>query len=327
VSSSAACWVARKADDRRKIRNTQEATEALTQGLEAPYPVLILAEDHSAIPKEIHRVLPKPLRLAPLSRDILMAILAAHNSATGKIDPKVYDLLPPDRDLARLPDASLMFGLRAGTPRAIAARLSELVVGPTPGNTLSLDHIEGYGEAEAVARRMASDLQAWAKGKVDWGDVQRSVLLWGPPGTGKSHLATAMAGSAGATLVRGSFAEWQAKGHLGDMLRAMRSCFAAAAASTPAIIVIDEVDAVGDRGDPMKPFALIYQQPGQEDPIDIHIKNAHAFSSLRRTETARHGARAEYIYAEGGRPEGGRPFRCAYFRSCGTCHPHRERPF
>ncbi|MDN5873977.1 MAG: ATP-binding protein, partial [Sinobacteraceae bacterium] len=51
-------------------------------------------------------------------------------------------------------------------------------------------------------------------------------------------------------LVRGSFATWQAQGHLGHMLRAMRASFAEAAAARPAILVIDEIDAVGDRADP-----------------------------------------------------------------------------
>ena len=188
--------------------------------------------------------------MQPLSRDILMALIAAHSSATGKIDPASYDRCRPDRDLGppagRLADVCLA----RRHAKAIAARLSDLVVEPVPRPALSLDDIEGYGEAEAVARRMVSDLQAWSAGDVAWHDVQRSVLFYGPPGTGKSHLATAMAGSAGATLVRGSFAEWQAQGHLGDMLRAMRKCFAEAAASAPAILVIDEIDAVGDRGDP-----------------------------------------------------------------------------
>ncbi|WP_281969129.1 AAA family ATPase [Roseovarius nanhaiticus] len=237
-------------DDRKKVRSTQKATEALIRGLEAPCPVLIVTEDCAAIPDDIRCALPDPLRLAPLSRDVVMAIIAAHSSATGKIDPRVFDALPDDVELGRLSEASLMLALRASTPKAIAARLSELAVTPATHHPLSLDDIEGYGEAEAIARRMVSDLQAWSAGSVDWRDVQRSVLFYGPPGTGKSHLATAMAGSAGATLVRGSFAEWQAKGHLGDMLRAMRACFAEAAASAPAIIVIDEIDAVGDRGDP-----------------------------------------------------------------------------
>jgi hypothetical protein len=50
--------------------------------------------------------------------------------------------------------------------------------------------------------------------------------------------------------------------------------------------------------------AVIYSQPGREDPIPTRINNAPAFNSLRRTETARHDAKAEDIYAKGGRPAG-----------------------
>jgi cell division protease FtsH len=254
------CVVEINSEDWKKARVTQETTQVLIRGFEAPHPLLILTEDHTAVPGDIRRALPEPLRLAPLSRDIVMALIAASCSATGKIDPCIYEALPPDRDLAGLPEASLMFALRAGAPKAIAARLTELVVKPAPGHVLSLDDIEGYGEAEAVARRMVADLDGWATGNVAWSDVQRSVLFYGPPGTGKSHLARAMAGSAGATLVRGSFAEWQAKGHLGDMLRAMRACFAEAASATPAIIVIDEIDAIGDRADPERHNSNYRQQ-------------------------------------------------------------------
>ncbi|GLS79570.1 ATP-binding protein [Paracoccus marinus] len=80
--------------------------------------------------------------------------------------------------------------------------------------------------------------------------MQRSVLFFGEPGTGKSFLARAMAGSAGAKLVHGGFVQWQAAGHLGQMLGAMRRTFAEARAAAPAVLVIDEIDAVGSRSAP-----------------------------------------------------------------------------
>jgi SpoVK/Ycf46/Vps4 family AAA+-type ATPase len=105
---------------------------------------------------------------------------------------------------------------------------------------------------------MVADLQGWFEGRVSWRDVQRSVLFHGVPGTGKSHLARAMANSAGVALVRGSFAKWQAQGHLGHMLKAMRNSFVQAAQQRPAILVIDEIDAVGDRAD-VEPHNARYQ--------------------------------------------------------------------
>ncbi|MFX0543628.1 AAA family ATPase [Roseovarius sp. S4756] len=64
------------------------------------------------------------------------------------------------------------------------------------------------------------------------------------------RLARALAVTAGAQLVRGNFASWQSAGHLGDMLAAMRDSFADAAASRPAVLVIDEIDSVGSRSEP-----------------------------------------------------------------------------
>ena len=74
----------------------------------------------------------------------------------------------------------------------------------------TLADIEGFGAAEEVARQMVSDLVDWRDGHLAWSEVQRSVLFHGAPGTGKSFLASAMGNSAGVTMVRGSFAEWQA---------------------------------------------------------------------------------------------------------------------
>ncbi len=73
------------------------------------------------------------------------------------------------------------------------------------------------------------------------------MLLYGPPGTGKTWLARAMGNSAGVAFIQTSLAEWQAAGHLGNMLAEMRARFAEARAAAPAILFIDEIDAAGSR--------------------------------------------------------------------------------
>jgi cell division protease FtsH len=94
---------------------------------------------------------------------------------------------------------------------------------------------------------VVEDLGVWRRGEIGWSDFSHSLLLYGPPGTGKTMLARAMGNSAGIAFVTGSFAEWQAAGHLGDMLREMRRTFARARREAPAILFIDEIDAMGSR--------------------------------------------------------------------------------
>lgn len=84
-------------------------------------------------------------------------------------------------------------------------------------------------------------------GRIPWSAVDRGALLFGPPDTGKTTFATALAGSARVPLVSGSLGEWQSAGHLGDLLKAMRATFAAARSAIPAILFIDELDSFGSR--------------------------------------------------------------------------------
>ena len=110
-----------------------------------------------------------------MSRDIVMALISASCSATGKVDPDLFHALAEDHILARLPDASLALTLRAATPQGVVARLLEFSGQPSESGP-TLDDIEGHGEAETAARRMVADLQGWSEGRIAWSDVQRSVL-------------------------------------------------------------------------------------------------------------------------------------------------------
>ncbi len=91
-------------------------------------------------------------------------------------------------------------------------------------------------------------------GKVAGGELDASALpyacLEGPPGCGKTTLASSLAHSAGWTFVGTSVGSWFAEsgGHLGDVIRAARKFFdALALAGGPVVGLIDEIDSLPSR--------------------------------------------------------------------------------
>ncbi|CAN7363073.1 AAA family ATPase [Rhizobium rhizogenes] len=115
------------------------------------------------------------------------------------------------------------------------------------GVPIVLENLHGYGKAKTWGLQLASDLDLWRRKKLSWSDVDRGLLLSGPPGVGKTIFARALANTCGVQFVATSVAQWQATGHLGDTLKAMRNEFAKAFAECPSILFIDELDSIGDR--------------------------------------------------------------------------------
>jgi proteasome regulatory subunit len=74
----------------------------------------------------------------------------------------------------------------------------------------------------------------------------KGVLLYGPPGTGKTLLAKAIANSTEATFLRVVGSEFVQK-YIGEGARLVRELFEMAKNKAPAIIFIDELDAIGTR--------------------------------------------------------------------------------
>jgi SpoVK/Ycf46/Vps4 family AAA+-type ATPase len=160
--------------------------------------------------------------------------------------------------LAKLPFKDIKAAMGVGRPFASAMRrLREMGPETEPSETASpqpngvdhskLDQVVGHEAIKAWAVALGEDLDSWREGSLDWRAVDKGAVITGPPGTGKTRLARAIAEACGLRFIPTSAAKWQSKGHLGDYLKAMHQVFADAAKSPPSLVFIDEIDAVGDR--------------------------------------------------------------------------------
>lgn len=77
-------------------------------------------------------------------------------------------------------------------------------------------------------------------------DPPRGVLLYGPPGTGKTMLVKAVANNTTASFIRVVGSEFVQK-YLGEGPRMVRDVFRLARENSPAIIFIDEIDAIATK--------------------------------------------------------------------------------
>ena len=112
----------------------------------------------------------------------------------------------------------------------------------TPTNTFA----DVAGADEAVAELVEiKDFLAAPQKYVDMGaKIPKGVLLYGPPGTGKTLLARAVAGEAQVPFYSISGSEF-VEMFVGVGASRVRDLFVQAKANAPAIVFVDEIDAVG----------------------------------------------------------------------------------
>lgn len=112
--------------------------------------------------------------------------------------------------------------------------------------TVRFSDVHGCDEAKEELQELVEFLKDPAKFSTLGGKLPKGVLLVGPPGTGKTLLARAVAGESGVPFFFMSGAEFD-EIYVGVGAKRVRDLFTEARAKAPAIIFIDELDAIGGK--------------------------------------------------------------------------------
>lgn len=112
-----------------------------------------------------------------------------------------------------------------------------------------------------------------------------SLLMYGPPGCGKTFIARAIAGDLGASFIHVTLADLLSK-WLGDSEKAIQSVFQDARAAAPCVIFFDEFDALGARrtsgGGSQSMRTIVTQLLEELDGVTSHNDGVYFLAATNR---------------------------------------------
>ncbi|MDG3042475.1 AAA family ATPase [Roseicyclus marinus] len=229
----------------------QDISDSLRRGLDSDRTVVILMESGETLPSLIRTLRPEIIDLSSFDQALLLAHLRLRYPNAELTEEEVDHAFPESGDLAHIGMTDLAHACRAETP------------GEALGLLIGAAHDQNFHDGRELANfpvttkvreeleQVVHDLRDWKVGRIGWQDVTRGILLWGPPGTGKTELPRLVAREAGISVLAASLAAWQGKSaRSSDTISQMQAFFREAAARAPCIAFIDELDAIGDRARP-----------------------------------------------------------------------------
>jgi len=159
-----------------------------------------------------------------------------------------------------------VFGVRSGAKRFDAEEAS--------GVTFA--DVAGQDAAVAELREVSTYLSDPERYRALGADVPKGVLLYGPPGCGKTLMAKALAGEAGAAFFSISGSDF-VEMYVGVGASRVRDLFREAREHAPAIVFIDELDSIGrSRG----VAGAVVAQGEQEHALNQVLAEMDGFSAL-----------------------------------------------
>lgn len=187
-------------------------------------------------------------------REDFVTLLLQHDVDRAAHELTAFEAHGADPARVRVLRARLMAArLRAGTPPAPAVE-DPVAVTPNPDGSwdterpaVTLADVVGLAEVKqhldlTFLAPLRNPEMAAAFGQTPGG----SLLMYGPPGCGKTFIARAIAGDLGASFIHVTLADLLSR-WLGDAERAIQSLFRDARAAAPCVIFFDEFDALGGR--------------------------------------------------------------------------------
>jgi len=198
-----------------------------------------------------------------------------NQEALTEVTDEMADGLEPDDRVAVNNSLSIVKELSSETD--VRARVMEVTESPN----VSYDDIGGLEDQMQEVRETVEMPLEHPDMFVDVGiDPPSGVLLHGPPGTGKTMLAKAVASETDATFIKMAGSELVHK-FIGEGAKLVRDLFEVAREHEPAVIFIDEIDAIaakrtesktsGDAEVQRTMMQLLSEMDGFEDRGEIRI--------------------------------------------------------
>jgi cell division protease FtsH len=138
----------------------------------------------------------------------------------------------------------MLSGMQGGGNKVMQFGKSKAKLVSKESPKVTFDDVAGSDEAIEELQEIKDFLKEPAKFQAVGARIPKGVLLYGPPGTGKTLLARAVAGEAGVPFYSISGSDF-VEMFVGVGASRVRDLFDQAKQNAPAIIFVDEIDAVG----------------------------------------------------------------------------------